>query len=372
MISIIGTVGLPANYGGFETLVENLVVYHHRKKLANPITVYCSSKVYAERVPSFLSAELRYIPLKANGAQSVLYDILSLLSAVARSSDTIILLGVSGAIALPLIKMFSSVRIITNIDGIEWRRDKWRGLAKHFLRFSEALAIRFSDTIIADNDAIADYVRQKYDIHPRVIAYGGDHAVQAETANAPERVPTSGYALAVCRIEPENNAHMILRAFAELPSQSLVFVGNWSKSNYGRDLRQQYSGHENIFLLDPIYDLGVLKSLRMHARCYVHGHSAGGTNPSLVEAMHFAIPVLAYDCSFNRSTTEEQATYFRSSTELESAVIALKKINLELSGLKMKEIALRRYTWETIAQHYFELADSSENLSSTVESTRQP
>lgn len=357
-ISIIGTVGLPANYGGFETLVENLVTYHHRKRLPSQLTVYCSSNAYPEKKTHFLSAELRYIALRANGTQSILYDVFSLLSALARRSDTIILLGVSGAIALPLVKTVSSAQVITNIDGIEWQRGKWRGLAKQFLRISERLAVRWSDTVIADNGAIAEYVKHTYNIVPHVLAYGGDHAIQAVEARVPQEVPSSGYSLAVCRIEPENNVHMILQASAASPSHQLVFVGNWNNSGYGRELRRQYSGHHHILMLDPIYDLGVLKSLRTHARLYIHGHSAGGTNPSLVEAMHFGIPVLAYDCSFNRSTTEEQAIYFKSTDELASAIVTLSTMDLTLSGRRMKEIALRRYTWETIAQQYFELADS--------------
>jgi len=122
-LAILGTVGVPAHYGGFETLAENLVKYHNATSLPIALTVYCSGKSYTTtRDCSFLSAQLNYVPFNANGLQSIPYDIVSLISAVWNHYDVILLLGVSGAIALPLVRFFSSARIITNIDGLEWRR----------------------------------------------------------------------------------------------------------------------------------------------------------------------------------------------------------------------------------------------------------
>ncbi len=176
-ISIIGTVGVPANYGGFETLAENLVRHHQLSPKSVELTVYCSKHSYEAQPATFLSARLRYVPLAANGVQSIPYDIWSLFSSVRHGCDAILLLGVSGALALPLIRLISSARIVTNIDGIEWRREKWRGLARWFLRLSERMAVRFSHQVVADNGGIADYVTETYGRECAVIAYGGDHAV---------------------------------------------------------------------------------------------------------------------------------------------------------------------------------------------------
>ena len=354
-ITIIGTVGVPANYGGFETLAENLVRYHDTAALKSLLTVYCSSKSYPSKQATYLSAQLRYVPLNANGAQSIPYDIVSLISAVWNRSDVILLLGVSGAIALPLVRLFSSARIITNIDGIEWRREKWQGFAKRFLRFSEKVAVRFSHEVIADNAAIAEYVAERYGVKCRVIAYGGDHAMAADEVAVSEYVLPENYAFSVCRIEPENNVHMILEAFSQLPTHTLVMVGNWNNSEYGRALRVQYAACSNLFLLDPIYDLGKLKTLRSQASSYVHGHSAGGTNPSLVEAMHFGKAVLAFDCNYNRSTTEDKALFFNDSEELQQLIVSVDKNVAERVGRDMLEIANRCYTWRIVAQQYFAL-----------------
>jgi len=346
---------VPANYGGFETLVENLVRFHVKQCLPDVLTVYCSGKSYPTKNPTFLSARLRYLPLHANGAQSIPYDIWSLFSAAWHRNEVILLLGVSGALALPLLRLFSSARIVTNIDGIEWRRQKWQGLAKHFLRLSERIAVRFSDVVIADNGAIAEYVAETYGVDCQVIAYGGDHAFSVEAVAVDELDVPKDYAFSVCRIEPENNVHLIVEALARQSRLALVMVGNWNNSEYGRELRERYAVCTHIRLLDPIYDLGKLKTLRGLAQLYVHGHSAGGTNPSLVEAMHFGRPIIAFDCSFNRATTEDRALYFSTVEELLAFVSHPDRDRLDQVGRDMQEIAQRRYTWDTIARQYFEL-----------------
>lgn len=356
-ISIIGTVGVPANYGGFETLAENLVKYHDASSMPDSLTVYCSSRCYPSRERYFLSAQLKYIPLHANGVQSIPYDIVSLFSAVWYRSDVILLLGVSGAIALPLVRLFSSARIITNIDGIEWRREKWQGLAKRFLCFSEKMAVHFSHEVVSDNDAIAEYVKQTYGVDSHVIAYGGDHAVAEKALAVGEFALPESYAVSVCRIEPENNVHVILEAFSKLDAHALLMVGNWNNSEYGRDIRKRYSVCKNLFLLDPIYDLGKLMTLRSQSSFYVHGHSAGGTNPSLVEAMHFGKAVLAFDCNYNRSTTEDKALFFSDSESLQQLIESLDKDVGEKVGRDMLEIGNRRYTWNIVAGQYFNLID---------------
>jgi len=350
--------GVPAKYGGFETLAENLVKYHHehddlRDMIA--LTVYCSGTSYTIASATYLSAGLQYIPLNANGAQSIPYDIWSLLSAVWNRVDVILLLGTSGAVALPFVRIVSNAKIITNIDGIEWKRLKWTLLAKLFLRFSERVAVRFSHQVIADNAAIADYLAHEYDAPCKMIAYGGDHASAAAVTTAGDYNLPSSFAVSVCRIEPENNIQLIAEAFSRQQELTLVVVGNWRSSAYGLDLIERYSHAKHLVFLDPIYDLGKLKALRSGAVMYVHGHSAGGTNPSLVEAMHFGLPVLAFDCSFNRHTTENVAIYFKDANELVEQLNNLRWAETDSHGARMLDIARRRYTWEIVAKSYFEL-----------------
>jgi glycosyltransferase involved in cell wall biosynthesis len=355
-IALLGTVGVPGRYGGFETLAENLVHYHARCGHEASLTVWCSGKENAHHPDDYMSANLRYVGLRANGVQSIPYDAISLWQAVRSGHDRIILLGISGAMMLPFIRLFSRARIVTNIDGIEWKRAKWHGPARAFLRASECVGVRFSHSVIADNKAIAEYVRERYGKNCHVIAYGGDHAREAAGAgSAPEGLPNS-YALALCRIEPENNVHTILKAW--INSQTpLVFVGNWNNSSYGRELKERFADDPNIHLLDPIYEPGTLHAIRTKASVYVHGHSAGGTNPSLVEMMHFGVPILAHGCKFNRYSTEDRALYFETSEELAAMVRGLDPEDAAAIGKAMREVAQRRYTWDQIGKSYFDLLD---------------
>lgn len=354
-ISILGAVGIPASYGGFESLVENLARYHQINKLPGKIVVYCSSKSYPEQVDSYLGAKLRYIGLNANGISSIAYDVASMLSAVYHGSDVILLLGVSGAIGLPLIRMISKGRIVTNIDGIEWKREKWKRIARAFLHFSEWLALRFSHNVVADNAAIAEYVAGTYGVDCHVIAYGGDQGLLTPSRPYEGETLPARYAFALCRIEPENNVGIILEAFAAKPDRPLVFLGNWSKSSYGRELKALYAGVAHIYLLDPIYDASILHCLRKNADMYIHGHSAGGTNPSLVEIMHFGLPVFAFDCIFNRCTTDSKAIFFKDAAGLRVGIDNIDSNTAAQVGADMLRIAKERYTWEAVGREYFRL-----------------
>lgn len=353
-IAICGTVGVPGSYGGFETLAENLVRYHHREALSERLTVYCSGPHFSERPARFLSADLRYLPLGANGFQSIPYDIFSMISALREGHNRILLLGVSGALALPLVRRFSQARIVTHVDGLEWQRPKWRGLARWVLRASERVAACRSHEVIADNAAIAGHLRRAYGAQSRLIAYGGDHARalppdQSAVSDLPER-----YALALCRIEPENNIDLILEAFVQT-GQPLVFVGNWERSAFGRALRGRFQGCSNLYLRDPVYAPGPLRALREGASCYIHGHSAGGTNPSLIEMMQFGVPVFAHGCLFNRLSTEGVAHYFETVAELVELLTATPAQLLAANGRAMAEIAERNYRWALVGQQYFDL-----------------
>lgn len=344
VINIIGTVGVPACYGGFESLVQNLIDYQSEQI---DYQVFCSSQAYKEKQTHYNSAKLTYLPLKANGVSSIPYDIVSLLISLWQKPDVTLILGVSGCLFLPVYRLLTSSRIITNIDGLEWRRDKWGHLSKAFLKFSERLAVQFSHLVVSDNQAIADYVRNEYGVESKVIAYGGDHTLLVD-----KLIPSvkENYFLALCRIEPENNVFMILEAFVN-SQQQLRFVGNWDASAYGRELKSRFIKYSNIEIIDPIYDIETLFELRSKCKGYVHGHSAGGTNPSLVEAMQFGMPIYAFDCAFNRYTTDNCALYFNNKAELRQ-LIEQYDDGVINSGLKMNEIAMDKYQWCGVVDKY--------------------
>ena len=354
-VAIIGTQGVPAKYGGFETLVENIIGKNCSFEVQ--YTVFCSSKDFKkeERLLSYKGALLKYVPLHANGFQSTPYDIWSLLK-VMRGYDVIVILGVSGCIFLPIFRLFCRKRLVINIDGLEHRRAKWGKFARWFLRFSEAMAVRFADVIISDNKGIQDYVLNIYRKNSALIAYGGDHVLRNISEEKQQAILSKyglerkDYAISVCRIEPENNCHISLEAFSKT-DKKFVFIGNWQYSEYGKKLKQKYGSYSNIYIIDPIYDLDTLYTLRNNAKFYIHGHSAGGTNPSLVEAMFFGCPIITYDVIYNRSTTENKSNYFCDVTDL-LALLSMQYSSFNENAKNMVEIANRQYRWNIIAKQY--------------------
>lgn len=352
-IAIIGTVGIPSKYGGFETLAEQLV-----RNLGDKyaFTVYCTAKKYSkdQRSKNFLSARLKYIPFNANGIQSIFYDAISIFHALF-FADVLLVLGVAGAWLLPFVKLFTNKKIIVSVDGIEWKRDKWNPLAKFYLYWAEKIAVKFSHIDISDNESIQDYTAMRYGSLSRIIEYGGDHVEPREADSSDqEKYPFLKllYAVKVCRIEPENNVHSVLEAFSKIKNRSLVIVGNWNNSTYGKELKKKYKDFDNIYMLDPIYNQREIDLIRSNAIIYVHGHAAGGTNPSLVEAMSLGLPVIAFDISYNRTTTENKAKYFKNSDDIIDFVSKTYMEQLKKFSIQMKDIAERRYKWSLIASKY--------------------
>jgi glycosyltransferase involved in cell wall biosynthesis len=351
-VSIIGTVGIPANYGGFETLTEHLVLNADENIV---YTVYCSSKAYNEKSKTYYGAQLKYINLKANGYQSVIYDVISLFKS--RKSDVILVLGTSGCIILPLLKKISKSKIIVNVDGVEWRRNKWNFLIKKFLKISEKIAIKYADEIVADNQGICDLLHDNYNVNSELIAYGGSHVFKKKLTESlinDFSFLNKSYAFKVCRIEPENNVEIILEAYSEL-NDELVIIGNWQNSDFGKQLFHRFSAFNNIHMLDPIYESDKLNQIRSNCSIYIHGHSAGGTNPSLVEAMSLGLPIICFDVNFNRFTTNNKALYFSDKENLKQMILNSKGYNLIEISKNLQNIANEQYDWGLIAKQYKKL-----------------
>lgn len=357
-LAILGIVGVPANYGGFETLVDNLLdsitTFYN-------VTVFCESNAYDEKLDSYKGANLVYINKKANGLQSIIYDIVCLLKSY-RKFDHILLLGVSGAIILPFIKPFASAKIITHIDGLEWKRDKWGWFAKKFLKFSEYLAVKFSDGIVADNKHIQEYVTNEYQEDSFLIAYGANHVMPVDPISYYLKKFSfleSPFVFTVCRIEPENNVEMQLKAFKECDiGMPYVVVGNWNANDYGMKLYHDYSKVDNIILYNPIYEMEELNVLRSNCFFYLHGHSAGGTNPSLVEAMYLGLPVIAFGVNYNRETTFGKALYFNTFEELKDLLFKLREHNRDQLIHDLSNLAKKNYSWKAITKKYVKMFKS--------------
>lgn len=350
-VAIIGTNGLPGKYGGWDQLVNHITI---NLKDRFSFVVYTSYFNAEEGLSEYNGAKLKIIWLKANGIQSIFYDMISLFHAAVKY-DILLVLGTSGCVFLPLIKFFNK-KIILNPDGLEWKRGKWNKPTKWFLNLSEKIGIKYADIVIADNKRIQKYIEETYKIETELIEYGGDHASHVPMSAETKRkylLETNNYAFKVCRIEPENNIHLILEAFKG-SKINLVIVGNWNYSKYGTDLRLKYSVYPNLKLLDPIYEQECLDELRSNCCLYIHGHSVGGTNPSLVEAMNLELCAVVFNVEYNIETTENCAIYFSSTSDLIKILDDYHNNKIEISSYKekMKEIAKRRYTWDVITEKY--------------------
>lgn len=352
-LSIVGIRGIPNNYGGFETLAEYLAEHFGEDM---KLQVYCSSIDMDSSLKTYKGAKLIYLPISSHGAWGILYDSFALLMALF-SSDKVLFLGFGGGFIIPFLGRFQS-KIILNIGGLDWKRDKWSPFAKKMIRFSESQLVKYSDKLIADNQGIKDYLLKNYGRSSELIAYGGDQAMNIEASQADILAYPfleKPYAFTVTRIQIDNQIDLILDAFAAQNDLPLVMVGNWNNSEYGRRTKEKFQNYPSLILLDAIYDRRKLDVLRSNCSLYIHGHSAGGTNPSLVEAMYLGLPIFAFASGYNEYTTENQAIYFDSTTSLKTLILQYRQFDLDGIGNRLKAIAVRSYRWKNIADQYKKL-----------------
>jgi glycosyltransferase involved in cell wall biosynthesis len=350
-LAIIGTNGLPGRYGGWDQLLNHLT-----SKLSDryEIIVYTSKYNAVPGLKEFNNSRLTIIPLKANGVQSIFYDGISMLDA-AFKYDILLVLGTSGCIFLPFIRLINN-NIILNPDGAEWKRGKWNFFIKQFLKLSEYLGIRFSKYIISDNLIIQKHIDEMYKKKSFLIEYGGDQVIKKELSQTTELkylISDKNYAFKVCRIEPENNIDLILNAFVHVELK-LILIGNWNNSKYGINLKESFNNISNLILLDPIYDQDTLDELRSNCGIYIHGHTVGGTNPSLVEAMNLGLCCIVYDVNYNRVTTNDQAIYFKTQNDLINILkkFELQEIDTARIGNNLFKLANEKYQWNLIISKY--------------------
>jgi len=355
-VAIIGTNGIPAKYGGFETLAENIV---RQLNSCYNFIVYCSNKnndsLWASENGN---VKLIRVPLDANGAQAVLYDIITTIHAWFKA-DTLLVLGPAAGFFLFLNALFRK-NVIVNHGGLnEWDREKYSVFQRFIIRQNHKVAARFSTHNVADNYVLNKSIEKVFGVNSIVIKYGGDHIrrepVDQETMSQYQFL-AKNYDLSISRAQVDNNLHMVLKAYSNVPQRNIVLISNWEISRYGQSLKNQYCGKfANIYLLDAIYDSNILNIIRNNTSLYLHSHSRCGTAPSLVEAMNYNIPVLCFDNETNRETTENESIYFSSVKELEDILRNICEDDLVANSNKMFKIAKNKYNWKLISQEYSQL-----------------
>ena len=354
-IAIVGIQGLPNQYGGFETLSEYLVKYLGQD---NKITVYCSEEDQKDKPSDYHGARLKYYNITSHGGKGILFDSLCLMDAVRNDFDVILVLGFGPGFVMPFLPKKTKSKIILNFGGLDWQRDKWSSKAQKVIKTCEKLLVKNSAIVVSDNQKIHDYVMDEYGRESALIAYGGDQASPLPiTDELREKYSflNGKYAFEVARIQSDNNIEMLMQAFIKAQEMPLVLVGNWKSSEWGREMKAKYENEKPLVLLDAIYDKSILNVLRSNCYLYVHGHSAGGTNPSLCEAMYLGLPILAYSNGYNENTTNFCAKYFKDADDLCQMVKTINKDELDAMRPKMKQYADKNYRWEGIAREYEKL-----------------
>jgi glycosyltransferase involved in cell wall biosynthesis len=242
------------------------------------------------------------------------------------------------------------------MDGMEWKRGKWKRPVQYLLKRAERIAVRYSDAIVSDNPVLGEYFRDAYKAIPENIAYGAEMPANFdETVLEEFGLLPGSYFLLVARLEPENNIETIIEGcLSSGKDHPLVIVGNHS-AGYGKRVYRKFGGSTDLKFTGGIYDREKLASLRHFARVSFHGHSVGGTNPSLLEAMAAGSPIIAHENPYNRWVLGENAKYFRTAEDIVSLSSALEKTDWdEMVRNNLKRIR-EEFQWERIVRQYLDL-----------------
>jgi glycosyltransferase involved in cell wall biosynthesis len=354
---ILGTRGIPASHGGFETFAEKLALF--LAKRGWHVGVYCQEEVehVTEEVRSttWQGVELIHVQVASTGPRATLeFDWKCVRHAATRPSVCLVL-GYNGAIFLPYLKA-KGRKIMTNMDGIEWKRAKWSLPIKAWFWLNEWIAAWSSDRLVADHPAIADHLATR---RPRtstvMIPYGGVPVRSAPTAPVealgllPDR-----YFVSIARIEPDNSILTLVKAFSRKKRNAkLVVLGTFMDGNaYHQEILKAAS--DEVIFPGAIYDERAVQALRFHARAYVHGHTVGGTNPSLVESLAAGNCVIAHDNKYNRWTAGEAAVFFSDETSCEAGFERLLRDDVVVrraqSAARVR--AETEFTWDKVLTTY--------------------
>ena len=353
-VLILGTRGIPAAHGGFETFAERFAL--HMVSRGWRVGVYCQKDVdrVGTRVSSRLweGVELITVEVGLRGpAATLAFDAICAHDAANRDGVCLVL-GYNGAVFLPYLRARGG-RILTNMDGIEWRRPKWSLPVRAFFYVSEWIAAWSSQRLVADHPAIADHLAERRTRDAiATIPYGGDPPPSG-LGQPPLGLEPDRYLVSIARIEPDNSILTLVEAFSRRPrGMRLVVLGTMKVGDpYHRAVEDAAS--PEVLFPGAIYDADQVQALRVHARAYLHGHTVGGTNPSLVEALWAGNAVIAHDNPFNRGTAGEAQFYF---TDGDSCAAAIERVLADATAVNSARAAARRraesFRWDDVLAAY--------------------
>lgn len=357
-IAILGTRGVPAMYGGFETAVEEIGT--RLAERGHEVTVYCRNP--GQHLTQYRGMHLVNLPaLRHRYTETLSHTALSTVHAVLKDRPDVVLLLNAGNAPLLTPLRLAGIPTAIHLDGLESKREKWRGAGARYYRWAEELAVRSGQEVIADAQAIADHVEQAYHRQCTVISYGAPVIDPGSSRLHELGLSAGGYHLIVARVEPENHVLDAVRAYRASAEQlPLVVVGGAPYSQeYVAEVRAAAAADARFILTGGVYDQELLDQLYGNARTYIHGHSVGGTNPSLLRAMGAGAAVLAFDVEFNREVTDGKAFFWGSEPELtailDSIAAGARDEQLQELRLSSRSRVAEHYQWDGVADRYEQL-----------------
>ncbi|MFD1936961.1 MULTISPECIES: DUF1972 domain-containing protein [Nonomuraea] len=350
---MIGTRGVPARYGGFETAIEEIGA--RLVAAGHDVRVYCRGA--ESRLPEHKGMRLVHLPaVRHKTLETLSHTALSVAHLLRSPTDVALVFNAANAPLLPLIRM-ARIPVATHVDGLEWKRAKWNGTGQRYYLMAERLAVRWSRELIADADAIQDYYQKRYHAPSVMIPYGApiqegcDQELLSEAG-----YKAGGFHLVVARFEPENHVDLIvegyLRSRATLP---LIVVGSAPYAEeYSRRIATLAAGDERVKLVGGVWDQDLLDAMYAGCASYLHGHSVGGTNPSLLRAMGAGAPVVAFDVVFNHEVLGGSGAFFADAGQVADAIEAVEAAPEAARdrGDRGRERARKHYTWDDVAARY--------------------
>lgn len=350
-IGILGTRGIPNNHGGFEQLAEYLSVYLVDK--GHDVYVYNThTHPYKEKTWNGVKIVHCFdLEHKIGTAGQFVYDLNCIRNSRKQNFDVLLQLGyTSSSVWYKLLP--KKAIILTNMDGLEWKRTKYSKLVRRFLKRAEKLAAISSDFLISDSIAIKSYIKERYNRDSEFIAYGANLFInEKEHVLLEYNVEKYKYNMLIARLEPENNIETILDGVAKSDTVLPFLVIGKHETKFGEFLKNKFSNDNRIKFLGGIYNIEHLDNLRFYSNLYFHGHSVGGTNPSLLEAMASSSLIVAHDNDFNKSILGKDAFYFLNSDDVKLQLLKSKTNNSECIQANLNKIE-NEFSWPIINGHY--------------------
>lgn len=363
-LAIIGSRGYPSTYGGYETLVRYLAPY--LKDQGHDVSVYCRSD-RPKRWRMIDGVRCLYtVGLDTKSVSTLSFGASSCVDAAFRRYDAALVLNIANGFWLPILRA-TRVPTVVNTDGIEWERGKWGSLARSMFHAGAQWCARYADTLVCDSEAIGDIWAAEFDRESHFIPYGGEVSVVAEPTKLPALGLTKGkYALVVARLVPENNVDLTLDAIEALGDKApkLVVVGSAGGTSPVEDRLRRLERDENVMWLGHVSDQQLLTELWQNAAVYVHGHSVGGTNPALLQALGAGAPTLALDTPFNTEVLPASDQHYAlDAQDLAQKILVVVRSEQRQQEMSSngREIVERRYAWPDVCAAY---ADALARVSS--------